>query len=389
MSEIVAIICEYNPFHNGHKYQIDKIREQIPDATIIAIMSGNATQRGELAFLDKYTRARVAIEMGVNAVFELPYPFSSSNAEMFACAGVKIADALGADRLCFGTESGNLAYLDEIANTINTPEFESLMQSLISDKRKSYISAKEAALEKMGKTLPKSSNDILAVEYLRAIKRFSSSMKPFTIKRNGADYNDTTVREVMSASAIRKHFYEDGELLSMPQGAVEIFKQDIENGFFLYKSRADDFFFRYVLMSNSQDYNCIFDAPWESGYFILDIAKNSSNFEEFFENLSSKTYTTARLKRVIMYLVTGVKKISMDEIFTMLLACDDKGREIIKANRKKQNITILTKQADVKRLSECALEAFNLSKKIDELFFSLLKNPKKPSDAYRLMPFVI
>ena len=110
MAEIIAIICEYNPFHCGHKYQIDKIRERFPGSTIVAIMSGNITQRASFAMLDKYTRAKAAVSLGVNAVFELPYPFSSSNAEIFASSAVKIATEIGANYLCFGSESGNLDY---------------------------------------------------------------------------------------------------------------------------------------------------------------------------------------------------------------------------------------------------------------------------------------
>ena len=113
---VVAIISEYNPFHNGHKYQSDRIRDELPGSTIISIMSGNVVQRGEFAFVDKYTRSRLAVENGIDCVFELPYPYSGSTAEIFATAGVKIANSLGADYLYFGIESNNLNDIEKIAD---------------------------------------------------------------------------------------------------------------------------------------------------------------------------------------------------------------------------------------------------------------------------------
>ncbi|MBQ3040796.1 MAG: nucleotidyltransferase family protein [Clostridia bacterium] len=389
MNEIIAIICEYNPFHNGHKHQIDKIKEKFPNSTIIAIMSGNVVQRGEFSMLDKYTRAKVAVINGVNAVFELPYPFSSSNAEIFALAGAAIADKLGATHLCFGSESDNLEYLYDIANTIDSQAFEDKMQALIRDKRISYISAKEQALKKLGKQLPTNPNDMLAVEYLRAIRRLNSKMLPISIKREGAQYNSVEECEIMSATAIRKAFYERKELLSMPENAIEILKEELSNGRYLNKQELDQFLFRYALIANPELYEGVFDAPWESGYFIFKIAKKASSASEFFDNLCSKTYTHARLRRTLMYLVTGVIGVSTDNIFTSLLASDDIGRDFIKKIRKGLKIVILTKQADAKKLSSDELQMLKYSQIADELFMSFLKTPISADNAYKRSPVII
>ena len=389
MGATIAIICEYNPFHNGHKYQIDKIREAFPDSTIVAVMSGNVTQRAELAMLDKHTRAQVAVSMGVNAVFELPYPFSASSAELFALAGVKIADKIGAQYLSFGSESNDLKYLADIAEAIESDAFEKKIQELISNKSISYISAKEAALEAMGKCLPSKSNDMLAVEYLRAIKKVGSGIIPLPIKREGADYNDTSLAQTMSASAIRKFFYEQNKLLSMPDKAVSIVKEQIENGNYLDKQRADDFLFRHTLMTNPKEFDTVFDTPDGCGYFISHLAQSSASAEEFFSGLSSKTYTSSRLRRLVMYLATGVREFPRDEIFTTLLACDEKGRALIKSIRKENKISILTKQADVKKMTDAEKELYSLSKNSDRLYYTLLKTPKSASDSYKSKPIII
>ena len=120
MGNVAAVICEYNPFHSGHKYQIDKIKENTDNTAVIAVMSGEVTQRGEFALTDKYVRAEAAIRSGVDAVFELPYPYCASCAEIFAKAGVSIASALGANRLYFGTESGNTEYIEKIADAVDS-----------------------------------------------------------------------------------------------------------------------------------------------------------------------------------------------------------------------------------------------------------------------------
>lgn len=389
MRETVAIICEYNPFHNGHKHQIDKIKERFPNATIVAIMSGNVTQRGEFAMFDKYTRARAAISMGVNAVLELPYPFCGSNAEIFACAGVEIAKRIGADYLCFGSESNDLEYLSDIANTIDSDEFEQTIQPLLLDKSKSYITAKTEALRLLGKKLPENPNDMLSVEYLRAIKNSGSSIVPFVIKREGLGYNDASVGKFMSATGIRTLFYNSLELLDIPENAKNIFDEDVSNGLYLDKARSEDFFFRYVLITDPKTYEKVFDAPWESGFFLRDLAKNSLGAMDFFGNLSSKTYTHARLRRIIMYLVTGVIEIPKNEIFTELLSCDDIGREFIRKNRKGRSIVILTKYADAKKLTTDLQKLLEISKRLDELFYSLLKVPVKSSEAYKKSSVII
>ena len=147
---VIGVICEYNPFHLGHKYQIDKIKEENKDAKIVAIMSGNAVQRGELAIFDKQIRAEIALICGADMVLEMPFPYSSATAEIFANAGVEIATKIGCDYLYFGTENCDLEYLKEVANAVDSPRLEEKISSYLSDKSLSYISAKQKALSDLG-----------------------------------------------------------------------------------------------------------------------------------------------------------------------------------------------------------------------------------------------
>ena len=212
--KVVAIITEYNPFHNGHKYQIDKVRELLgEDTAIIAIMSGNYTQRGEIAICDKTERARVAVDCGVNAVLELPFPHSASSAELFAEAGVKIADALGVvDYLAFGVESDG-EHSMEVFENMASMEYENALLSL-SKSRDGASQGYPELCEECYNSLfcDKISrefftpNNILASQYIKAIKKINSNLVPLPVLRRGAGYSDGFVKEteLQSASYIRE-----------------------------------------------------------------------------------------------------------------------------------------------------------------------------------------
>ena len=379
MAKTVAIICEYNPFHMGHKHQIDKIKAEIPDATVVAIMSGNVTQRGEFSIFDKYARAKSAVLCGVNAVYEMPYPFSCASAEVFARAGVTIAKEIGADYLCFGSESDDLDKLYRVAGAIDSAEFEGEISEILKDKSISYSTAREEALKRLGIDAPKSSNDILGVEYLRAIRQIAPSIAPYPIKRVGEGYKSESVGEFMSASAIRKSFYEGNGLLSMPSEALEALKG--EN--YLDLERSNDFLFRSILMMNPLQIERSYDVPCGCGYFVSDLAKSSSGAREFFDSLSSKSYTSARLRRIVMYACTGVKNVEKMPTYTQLLAVDSVGRAHLKSIKKSTQITVITKHSDSKKLSQSDLEIYTLGKKTDELYYTLLKHPTSANEAYK------
>ena len=193
-----GIIAEYNPFHRGHQYQIDALRARTRADFIVVAMSGDFVQRGEPAVFDKYTRTRMALSCGADLVLELPVAFATSSAEDFAACGVALLDKLGAvDILCFGSELGEL----------EPEEFKSRLRELLK-RGLSYPAARYAALSDHGvlKNPLSSPNNILAVEYLKALKRRKSAIAPVTIRREGQGYHELEAPErcLPSASAIRK-----------------------------------------------------------------------------------------------------------------------------------------------------------------------------------------
>ena len=387
MASVVGIICEYNPFHKGHLYQIEQIKKEITDATIIAIMSGNVVQRGEFAIIDKYERAKIAIECGVDAVFEMPYPYSGSTAEIFAEAGVRLAHGLCCDYLYFGSETGDIKFLEEVATAVDSAEFEAHLKLELMDKDNSYILAKKNALDKMGVCLPQSSNDMLAVEYIRAIKNNNFDIKYRTVKRVGAGYNDTRHCEIMSATAIRQDYYENGVFSSVPDCVAEQYASVARNARCLDMEFSRKLLHTHVLM-NAQDIDGAFDSSKEIRALVADAASHAKDSCEFFEILSSKAYTSSRIKRVIMYSLFGVKSLCRDVDFTILLGMNKSGQEHLNKIKKQKRINVITKHADSRALSPESKRVLELTYRVDGLYKLLLSSQRAPIAAYENKPFI-
>ena len=385
MSTVVGIICEYNPFHKGHLYQIEQIRNEVPDATVIAIMSGNIVQRGEFALFDKYDRAKIAMECGVNAVFELPYPYSGSTAEVFAKAGVQLAWRLGCDYLYFGSECGEVDFLEKVAGAIDSEEFKIKLKEELKHKEASYVTAKKRALSQLGIDLTQGSNDMLGIEYIRAIKKGKYPISYRTVKRVGAEYCDTSVCDIMSATAIRKNLYDNGELLSVPQNTRELYDKLISNGKFLDRNKAMQLLHSHVLLYEDTVKKA-FDSSKEVSALIIDEAKNARRSQEFFDNLNSKVYTTSRLKRVLLYSLFNVVGACESVDFTILLAMDARGQQLLNHIKKIKRINVITKHSDSRQLEGESIARLELVYNVDKIYRLLLSNQQPPSDAYKKKP---
>ncbi len=384
---VVAIISEYNPFHNGHKHQIEKIKEEHPDSVIVSIMSGNVVQRGELAFVDKYTRARIAVENGLDVVLELPYPYSGSTAEIFATAGVKIASGIGANILYFGIESDSLENLEKIASIINGEEYEKEIRSLLKESSESYPILREKALKNLGIDVAYTSNDMLAIEYIRAIKNNSLNLDYKAIKRVGAWYNDHSVCDIMSASAIRDYYYKTGKILSIPENGSELLICELENGKFLDVCKLNSLLLQQIILKGPKSIEESFDCPGGLGYYIYSKAKKLTSASELC-SLSSKGITSARIRRILLYSLFDVESVDKEPKFTTLLAMSQRGKEYLSTAKKVAKIPILTKHADSKKISEQALMEYELNLKVDELYGLLLKSPNLCEKVYKKCPYI-
>jgi len=361
----VGIVCEYNPFHTGHKRQIDILRENGAEV-IICAMSGNFSERGELTVSDKYTRAEAAVRCGADIVLELPFPYSTLSAEGFAGAGAYILSNLGCDALSFGSESDDIDLLRRAADVILS---ESFIKNYTESQKKqgaarSYFDLLSLQL---GDSTQLLSNDILAVSYIAAIKRLGLNMDVFPIKREGAAYNDSRLGSgYPSATAIRtavknsengffsitdEHLPNDA-LASLRNaqacGLAPVFTDSLgaEILSFFKLMSPDDIISRAIKKSGGGASLCC------DGCGIVDrlcnSAKASSTFDDFIRSAYTSRYTDARINRVILFSLIGVSEIfekSLPE-YTFLLGASEKGRKYLSNIRKTANFPIITKPAD-------------------------------------------
>jgi len=201
----IGVIAEYNPFHNGHLYHLNTIKEKYPDYTIIVVMNGNFTERGDVTIIDKWKRSNIALELGVDLVIELPFPFATQSADFYAYGAITILEKLQCEKVIFGSESNNIEDLELIAKTqINNDEFDKLVK-VYCKLGNNYPTSLSLALEDLTNKKITTPNDLLGISYIKAIIQNNYKIIPETIKRTN-DYHDKDLNsEIVSATAIREN----------------------------------------------------------------------------------------------------------------------------------------------------------------------------------------
>lgn len=396
MGKVVAIISEYNPFHKGHAYQIGCIRRDFgEDTTVIAIMSGNYTQRAEVAFADKLLRATAAVESGVNLVLELPFPYSCASAEFFARAGVAIADALGiVDYISFGSELGSTDELQTIADNMMSAKFKEALA--IAQKNTEFanlgypVLAEKVYSKLFGETDQRitSPNNVLALEYLKALSELKSSIRPHTVKRDGADYNkvDLDENELPSASAIREAFA-SGDLSAFDyttDSAKSLFLKAYNSGDIPCDTERLSTAIISNFRLNPTPNKKILDA--EGGLYnrLARLSFETDSITSLTALAQTKKYTTARIRRATLFSFLGVTSSDVKTLprYTQVLAMDTIGSKALKSIKKSSSISIITKPSVTKGLDDIALNQKRLSDKADSVF--QLTKPQITSGAYHL-----
>lgn len=401
----VAIVCEYNPFHNGHEYQIAKIREEFgEDTVIIGIMSGNFTQRGEFAIADKGTRAKCAVHGGANLILELPFPYSMSSAEIFASAAVHIADSLEIiDYLSFGSESGDIQPLTELASLMMSEDFNNAVHTLSNKaefKGRGYPEIIEEAVKMLGydkKSVEFSPNNILALEYIKALKNTKSNIKPHTIKRVGASYSSNKINangKYESATAIRNEIMAKNisALEYVPIASKQILLNEIKIGAFPCDSSklSSAIIASLRLSSPEQPANVIHDCNGGLFYRLREKSFEANNIDTLLRLCETKAYTNARLRRALMYTFFGVTSsdVKSTPLFTQILAFDCEGQAILKKIRKRCKIAVLTKPSRTDELTSDAMVQKMRADRADAIFQMTKPEHYDGNYAVRFTPYV-
>ena len=331
--KITGIICEYNPLHLGHKKQLDILRRKNPDGAIVCLMSGNYVQRGAPAVFDKMLRAKAAALSGADLVLELPVTYALRSAEGFAAGGVEILSRF-CDQLCFGAENADENLLMQLARALLSDAFKAALKAEL-EKGLSFPAARQAALEDMGLdasvlTLP---NNILAVEYCKAILAQNSAMTPYVILRQG-NYHDTEPdKENPSATALRTMIKQGNDWISyVPEEAARCFEGAVAHDM-KYAERA--ILGRLRTMTDEEFEALPFgtEGLWRK---LMHACRENSTLEDIIAATKSKRYTRTRIDRMILCAFLGIteKMLYSPAPYARVLAFNDKGREILKLARK-------------------------------------------------------
>ncbi len=380
-----GIVCEFNPFHNGHKRLFDEARIRGAER-IVCVMSGNAVQRGDLAICDKYARAEAAVRAGADLVLELPYPWSSCSAEHFARAAIYILSHF-CDTIIFGSESGDIKMLTEAAEISASEEFKERYRTACERGEGSAFAFLKCLKEKEIETL--SSNDLLGVEYIKAAKLARYALDFCTVERLGAAYRDSELgaESCPSASALRIA-WERGEIDEtakyMPRAVFDVFK----NATLTDKRKIGDAILLYLRLMRPDAVSNIADTEGGIANRMISIANESVTFEEFLNNLYTKRYTDAKLRRAVLFSLTDVSRelVSAMPEYTTLLGANKRGCELLATVRKNEAVLkIITKPADSPRKSH----QFAANTRLEAVFTLASLSPMTSGTAMKKTAFIL
>ncbi|HOZ53814.1 MAG TPA: nucleotidyltransferase [Bacilli bacterium] len=334
--EIIGIIAEYNPFHNGHLYHINKIKEMYKDSFIVVVLSGYFTQRGEISVLTKWDKADIILDYGVDLVVELPFNYSTQSAENFAYGAVSILNMLGCTHLVFGSESNDIDNLISIAKKMSGKKYNDLINKNMNIGN-SYPKAISNTLKKLNIDDISTPNDILGIEYIKSINKLKSNMIPITIKRTN-DYHDKNINSVIaSASSIRNNINNIDKIKdTMPKESLnKLINISIDNLFDILKYQ----------INTDDNLNLYKDVDEGIENKLKKEINNVDSIKDLINNIKSKRYTYNRLNRMFIHIITKHKKEDSykDIKYLRILGMNNNGKNILNTIKKKTNIPIISK----------------------------------------------
>lgn len=364
---VIGIICEFNPFHNGHKYLIDSVKKD--GDTVVCVMSGNFVQRGESAIADKRIRAKTALLCGADLVIELPVAFSVSGAQTFARGGVKLLDSLGCvDTIAFGSECGNTEKLTKAAEAIENKnvqnEINGLMQTGIT-----FAAARESAVREIfgdeTADILHNPNDILGVEYISALKILHSKIKPLAVLRKSVTHDSAEADGAFASASLIRDKIKSGESFEkyMPNKAHTLLKKAIND-----KVAPSDYgkldiaVLAFLRKAEPKNFSDVPDVSEGIENRILASSRNANTLAEVFDGAKTKRYTHARIRRIVLCAFLGIKKshIACGMPYIHILGFSDKGRQLLTLAAKTASLPIAVRLSDISNLGDIANQSFKL-----------------------------
>jgi len=342
----IVIIFEYNPFHNGHLYHLNKIKEMFKDYRIILVMSGNFTERGDVSIIDKWKKTEIALKAGIDLVIELPYFFASQSADTFARGAIEILNELKVESIVFGSESNDINKLIEIAKiTTNNKKYDKLVKNYLDEGYNYPTALSNALFDLTGKRIIKS-NDILGLSYIKEIIKLNSNIKPICIKRTN-DFNDNTLyNDITSSSSIRNALKNNEEITNQ---VPEFVKPYLDNVHFI-----DDYYslIKYKILSeknNLKNYQTV-DEGIENR--ILKYIINTNSLDELIFKVKTKRYTYNKINRLLLHVLNGFTKEEANNFYHIeyirVLGFNNNGRAYLNSIKKDIKVPLITSVNSIK-----------------------------------------
>ena len=390
-----GIIAEYNPFHKGHEYQIRYTKEKLKADYVIVAMSGDYVQRGTPALISKHVRAEMALRCGADLVLEMPVSISTASAEAFAMGGVSLLDSLGVvDMLCFGSESGEISALRELAEILveEPEEYKKLLKSFLSEGL-TFPAARSQALTEYFKNprnfngddfdgvltpllnevtqILNTPNNILGIEYCKALLRLNSQIRPVTIRREGMGYHETTVPEgnstvaspdlqsptdfFASATAIRNLILQDSPDLDalasqIPEQAFPVFQKAVNSGEFLTENSLDSILFYCLMRENKKKLSSYMDVSEDLARRIINQQNLLLSFSQSVSVLKTRELTQTRIQRALLHIILNIHTAPTQIPFARVLGFRRESSELLSQIKKHSRIPLITKLADAQNL---------------------------------------
>lgn len=396
--QITGIICEYNPFHNGHARQMEAAREVCgPDTAVVCVMGGNFVQRGEPAAVNRHARARMAAMCGADLVVELPVPWAIASAERFAMGGVALLEAMGADNIAFGSECGDIQVLGGLADALlSDGASELIKKELLAGV--SYASARERAVRSLvgeDAQLLRGPNNILAVEYLKAMRKRGSKMRAVTVPRFQAAHDSGAVGDVASASHIRSLIREGGDPSPyMPGAAYEVLRGELDAGRGPVTLKAAEIPIMYALRTMGDEaFRALPDGGEGLWLRFMRCARREPTLEAVLAAAKTKRYARSRLCRMAMAALLGVTADmqSGEPPYIRVLAVGGRGREALRRIKAGTGKPIITKPAAARLLAGQARAVFELEVRAGDIYALMYPDPaqRRGGEEWRASPAII
>lgn len=386
--KILGIIAEYNPFHNGHKYHIEEARKKTKSDFVIVVMSGNFTQSGNIAIYDKFTRANLATEYGVDLVIELPTIFATSSAESFAFGAVSLLNNLGiVDYICFGSETDNIDTLYSISKIINDNNIQ--ITSKIKENLKtgvSYPVARENVLKEYltqdDLSILNKSNNILGIEYLKALDKLKSNITPICIKRESSNFNETTLNansnRYTSATSIR-NMINQNKINLVEKYVPALTYTAILNNDASFNDKLYKILKYKILTTSTENLKNVSEVTEGLENKMKNAITHSISYDDFINSIKSKRYTMTKIKRMLNNILLNIKKEDLmfaknnSITYAHILSLGYKGKELLSLISKNSNIDIITKINDniLNNLNDDIRKYLNLDILASNIYYTL------------------